>query len=501
MSDGQMILVAGALLCSGLLATLAAGRLRVPGLLLFLAIGMAIGTDGTGWLDFHNYELARTIGVIGLALILFEGGLSTKFSDLRPVLGTAVSLAVIGTLITAAIAGLVATWLFDLSLLEGLLLGSIVAATDGAAIFALLRGSALKRKVGLTLEGESGMNDPFAVLLVVGLIDAIQEPHYGAGDVAELLVRQVGIGAVAGVGLGFLAVHGLRRARLHTEAAYALGTLGVAALAYGAADSLHGSGFLAVYLAGLTLGSSPLPAKRAVLVFQQGLSGLAEVAMFLVLGLLVDPSALGGVALEGTVLALILVLLARPVASFLATQFSGFDVRERAVLSWAGLRGAVPMVLATFPVIAGVPHSIEFFNIVFFAVLLSTLLQGSSFEAFARRLGVTVEPGKELYRRPTERALQGIAEVASVRPRDRDDSDPGYPSQVGGVTVREQVLTRIDEPGALVLLEDGRYAVTGPIIAVGSPRGLTEIARRRLTSAPSEEDLSWWREVIGALAR
>jgi hypothetical protein len=223
--------------------------------------------------------------------------------------------------------------------------------------------------------------------------------------------------------------------------------------------------------------------------------------MFLVLGLLVNPSALGGVALEGTVLALVLVGLARPIAAFLATQFSGFDVRERAVLSWAGLRGAVPMVLATFPVIAEVPHSVEFFNIVFFAVLVSTLLQGSTFEAFARRLGVTVDPGKELSRRPTERALQGIAEVASVRPRDKGDSDPGYPSQVGGVEVTEQVLTRIDEPGALVLLTDGRYAVTGPIVAVGSPRGLTEIARRRLTSAASEEDLGWWREVIGALAR
>src|SRR5919108_1070436 len=333
--------------------------------------------------------MALTIGVIALALILFEGGLSAGFGEIRPVLGPAVSLAFVGTLVTALIAGLAAYALFNLTLLEGLLLGSIVSATDGAAIFALLRGSSLHRRVARTLEGESGLNDPLAVLLVVGLIDWIDRPGYGFGDMALLLARELGIGLAVGLGVGWVAIQGLRRVRFRAEPAYLIGSLSVAALAYGAAATLHGSGFLAVYLAGLALGSVPFPAQRGVVIFHQGPAGIAQGTMFLVLGLLVFPSQLGGVALEGTALALVLVFVARPVATFVATAFGQFELRDQGVLAWAGLRGAVPVVLATFPVIAGVPHSLDFFNIVFFAVLVSTLLQGATFEPLARRLGLT----------------------------------------------------------------------------------------------------------------
>src|SRR3954470_8910775 len=184
MGDEHLILIAGALMLGGLLASLAAGALRVPGLVLFLGLGMAIGSDGTGWIDFNDYELARTIGVIALALILFAGGLSAGFGESRPVLGASLGLAFVGTLLTAAIAGIAAHWLFDLSVLEGLLLGSIISATDGAAVFGVLRGSSLRRRVARTLEGETGFNDPVAVLLVIGLIDWIQLPDYGLGDMA-----------------------------------------------------------------------------------------------------------------------------------------------------------------------------------------------------------------------------------------------------------------------------------------------------------------------------
>jgi cell volume regulation protein A len=234
-SDSNLILITGALLIAGLLATIAAGRLRVPGLVLFIGLGMAVGSDGTGWIDFDDYELARTIGVIALALILFEGGLSVGFGEIRPVLGASLALAIPGTLITAAIAGLAATWIFGITLLEGLLLGSIVSATDGAAIFSLLRGSSLRPRVARTLEGETGFNDPVAILLVVGLIDWIQLPDYGVADMAFLFLRELGIGVVVGVAVGWLAVWGLRRAWLGSEAGYVIGTVGAAAVAFGAA--------------------------------------------------------------------------------------------------------------------------------------------------------------------------------------------------------------------------------------------------------------------------
>jgi potassium/hydrogen antiporter len=495
-SDGQLILVGGALMAAALAASVAAGRLRVPGLVVFLALGMAIGSDGAGWIDFSDYRLARTIGVIALALILFEGGLSAGFPEIRPVLVPALSLAAIGTLATALIAGLAATWLLDLSLLEGLLIGSIVASTDGAAVFALLRGSNLHRRVARTLEAESGFNDPLAVLLVVGLINWIEHSGYGVDNLVLLLLKELGIGLVVGVGLGWLAVQGLRRARLGTEAAYPIGTLSAAALAYGAAATLHGSGFLAVYLVGLAIGSSPIPAQRAVVIFHQGLATLAEVAMFLVLGLLVFPSQLGGVAVEGGVLAVVLVFVGRPLATLAATALARFSLRERAVLAWAGLRGAVPMVLATFPVIAGVAHGLDFFNIVFFAVLLSTLLQGATFESAARALGVT-EPVTV----PRPRAVSPIAQVSTTRPWAEEDGDPAYPRQVAGSAVLEQLVTRIDEPGALVTLADGRYAFTGQVVSVGSASALQASARRQLAGAASDADRAWWREIIGALAR
>jgi cell volume regulation protein A len=391
MTDGEQILVAGALLSAGLLASLLASRVRLPGLVLFLGVGMAVGSDGAGWIEFDDYELARTVGIVALALILFEGGLAAGFDEIRPVLAPAVSLAVVGTIVTAFVTGLVASLLLDLSTADGLLLGSILAATDGAAIFALLRGSTLRRRLARTLEGESGLNDPIAVLLVLGFIERTQHSDYGLIDFLWLFVRQLGVGAVVGLAVGWGATWVLRRARLATAGLYPVATLAAVALSFGGADALHGSGFLAVYLAGLALGTSSIPARQTVATFHEGLAWLAQLTMFLVLGLLVFPSQLRDVALEGTVIAAVLVFVARPVGTLLAATPFRFSAREQVVLGWAGLRGAVPVVLATFPVIEGVPESREFFNIVFFAVILSTVLQGSTFEPLARRLGVTTD--------------------------------------------------------------------------------------------------------------
>jgi potassium/hydrogen antiporter len=595
-TDGELILVAGALLAAGIAASLLAARVRLPGLLLFLAIGVVIGSDVTGWIEFgrteEDYELARTIGVVALVLILFEGGLSAGFDEIRPVLRPAISLALVGTFLTAAITGVAAIWLFDLSTLEGLLLGSIIASTDGAAIFALLRGSTLRRPLARTLEGEAGLNDPVAVLLVVGFVEWIQDDTFGAADMALLFVLELGIGAAAGLAVGWLAVQGLRRVRLETPGLYPVATLATAAIAYGAADALHGSGFLAAYITGLMLGSARIPAKRTVTVFHEGLGWVAQIAMFLSLGLLVFPSELGDVALEGTALALVLVLLARPAATVVSTTFDRFSAADRLVLGWAGLRGAVPVVLATFPVIDDVPNSEEFFNIVFFAVVISTLLQGTTFEPIARRLGVTTsEPalprpltetgtirrlGAEIMEYPVgaedavvghrvrelglprdallsvivrgEEAvlprgstrveagdrlhvvvrsevaarmdevvtrwgsgpvvgdelprgrLKGSSVFTSRRWDEERDGDPGYPSEIDGFEVREHLRTRRETRGALVSLTDGRFAVTGPTVAVGSPRQIQAYARRQLAREKDDTARAWWQEVIGALA-
>jgi potassium/hydrogen antiporter len=596
-TDGELILVAGALLAAGIAASLLAARIRLPGLLLFLGVGMLVGSDGAGWIDFgrtpEDYELARTIGIVALALILFEGGLTAGFEEIRPVLRPALGLAVAGTFLTAGITGVAAIWLFDLSTLEGLLLGSIIASTDGAAIFAVLRGSTLRRKLARTLEGEAGLNDPVAVLLVVGFVEWIQEPGFGAGDMALLLVQELVIGAAVGLAVGWLAVEGLRRTRLETVGLYPVATLATAALAFGAADTLHGSGFLAVYIGGLVLGSARIPAKRTVTVFHQGLAWVAQIAMFLSLGLLVFPSELDAVVVEGTALALVLALVARPVSTFVSTAFDRFTTAERVVLGWAGLRGAVPVVLATFPVIDGVEDSLDFFNIVFFAVVISTLLQGTTFEPLARRLGVTtsepalprplaetgtirrlgaeiveypvgpedavighrvrelglprdallsvivrgdeavlprgstrVEAGDRLHVVVRSEVAAGMDDVVSrwshgpvvgdAVPRgrltgsavfssrrwDQDrDGDPAYPREIDGVEVREHLRTRRDRRGALVTLTDGRFAVTGPTVAVGSPRQLQSYARRQLTREKDDTARAWWQEVIGALAR
>jgi cell volume regulation protein A len=254
--DDASVLIVGALLAAALAASLIAGRLRLPGLVVFLGLGMLVGSDGLGWIDFTDYELAEAVGVVALALILFEGGLTAGWGEIRPVLRPALSLALLGTLITAVVTGLAASWLFGFSTVEGLLLGSIVASTDGAAVFSLLRGAGLRRRLERTLEGEAGMNDPIAVLLVLGFIEWVQHPGYGIDDMLVLFAQQLGIGLVAGLLVGRLALAAFQRVRLSSPGLYPVASLATAALAFGAAAALHGSGFLAVYLAGLALGSA-----------------------------------------------------------------------------------------------------------------------------------------------------------------------------------------------------------------------------------------------------
>jgi cell volume regulation protein A len=446
-ADSELILVTGALLAGALVASLVATRMRVPALLLFLGLGMLAGSDVTGWIYLDDYELARTVGVIALAVILFEGGLAAGFEEVRPVLRPAISLAFLGTILTALIAGFTAAWLFDFSTLEGLLLGSILAATDSAAVFSVLRGSTLRRRVARTLEAESGLNDPVAVLLVLGFIDWIQLPDYGLLNMAGLFAKELSIGIAFGLAVGWIGVTVLMRVRLASSGLYPVASLTIAALAFGSAESVGGSGFMAVYLAGLVLGSPHIPARRTVAAFHDGLAWVAQLSLFFVLGLLVFPGEFWGIAFEGTVLALVLVLVARPVAAFVATLPEKFTNAERIALGWAGLRGAIPVVLATFPVIEGVADSQELFNIVFFAVLLSTLLQGTTFEPLVRRLGVTTtEPAlpRPLAESGTIRGLGAEVVEYPVAPKDA----------IVGLRVRDLGLPR--EALVTVIVRGGR---------------------------------------------
>ena len=383
--DAQLILAVGAVLAAGVLAAGLAARLRLPALILFAGLGMLVGSDGLGFIAFDDYRLARLIGTIALVLILFEGGLASGWSEVRPVLRPALLLAVIGTVVTAAIVGLAASTLFNFSVLEGLLLGAILAATDGAAVFALMRGVRLPVRLRRTLEGESGFNDPVAVLLVLVAIDLMTNPHHGAWRELLFMFHEVTVGAAVGLA-GGLAARGARHAHRLPSGLVLAGSLATAALAYGVAGALGGSGFLAVYMVGLALGDASFADREPVVAFHRGLAMVAEIGMFFALGLLVFPSQFGPIVIEAVLLAIITAVIARPIASTLATVRQGFTGRERVLLAWGGLRGAVPVILATFAVIAGVPRGIELLNIVFFAVLLSAALQGATVEALANRL-------------------------------------------------------------------------------------------------------------------
>jgi cell volume regulation protein A len=416
----EVLLLAGLLLVAGLGASLFAGRLRVPALVVFLLLGMLAGPDGAHVVESRDVALIRDVGYVALVLILFEGGLASGVREVRPVLVPAAALATLGVLITTTVVGTVAYLALDLNFEQGLLLGAIVASTDGAAIFALLRGSTLRKRLARTLEAEAGMNDPVTALLVIGLIELIQDE----GSVLSIfthMAQELAVDAVVGVAIGLLAVQAFRRARLASEGLYPVASLATAMLAYAVAANLHGSGLLSAYLAGLVLGTYPIRGKRSILAFHDGMAWVAQLGMFLALGLLVSPDGLVDVWAPALVITAALLLLGRPIAVVALLAPQGYAPREQVAVSWAGLRGAVPIVFATFPVIAGVPRAGELLSIVFFVVLLTTVVQGVTFEGLASRLGVTTtQPAID---RPLVEVMavrELGAEVVEVRVREDD---------------------------------------------------------------------------------
>lgn len=405
-----ILLIASILILVSISITRFSENLGVPTLLLFLAIGMLAGSEGPGGITFDDPNLAQSTGIIALAVILFAGGLETKWRQVRPVLWQATSLATLGVFITALAVGIFAVYVLGFSLLHGLLLGAIISSTDAAAVFAVLRSRnvSLRGNLRPLLELESGSNDPMAVFLTIGLIRLITVPETSLFSIVTLFLFQMGLGAIIGYGMGKVMVLMLNRLRLSYEGMYPVFSLAFTALIYGATASLGGSGFLAVYISGITVGHSEFVHKRSLLRFFDGLAWLSQIAMFITLGLLVYPTQILTVLGTGLLVSGFLMIVARPLSVFLSLGISRLSRKEKIFASWVGLRGAVPIVLATFPLIAGLPDADLMFNLVFFIVLTSTLLQGSSIPALAKWLKVEA-PREQKRRYPIEFApLEGV---------------------------------------------------------------------------------------------
>lgn len=384
----HLIFILSALVLVSIIIARLSNNLGVPFLVLFILIGMAAGSEGPVGIDFDNYPLTKLISYVCLAIILFSGGIDTNWKSVKKVILPASLLATAGVFITALAVGLFVHYYLGFSFMESFLLGAIVSSTDSAAVFSVLRAKHLKIKgeSGSLIELESGSNDPMAIFLTMGIIAFIAVPDTGAGDILLLFVMQMGIGAVAGFLSGHLLIYGMNKFNFGNSGFYPVLTLTIIFLTFSLTNTLGGSGFLAVYIAGLVAGNYAFVHKKSTMRFLDGLAWLSQITLFLTLGLLVFPSKLLGVIVPGVIISLVLMFIGRPLGVVLSLLGSKFNLREQLFISWGGLKGAVPIVLATIPFTYGIPLSESIFNLVFFIVFMSALLQGWSLPAVARLL-------------------------------------------------------------------------------------------------------------------
>lgn len=390
----SIILLAAVLILLGIASSKISARLGLPVLVLFLFVGMIAGEQGIGGITFDNAEVAHALGTIALALILYDGGLQTQTSAIRAVWKPASILATLGVLGTALVTGFAAHFILGLSVLEGLLVGAIVGSTDAAAVFSLLRnaGIHINQRLKSTLEIESASNDPMAIFLTVGLLEVlVNKMAFGTG-MLQLFFAQMGIGALVGLGVGWIAVKAINRINLMASGLYPVMVTALGLLSFGFAAHFNGSGFLAIFITGVIVGNSRFVAQRSTFLFHDGLAWLSQITMFVVLGLLINPTELLNVWVQGLLIALVLIFIARPLVVAPTMRLFGFNNRETALVSWVGLRGSVPIILAIFPLMYGLENAPLIFNVVFFVVLISAMLQGSTLSVAAKALGLAEQP-------------------------------------------------------------------------------------------------------------
>ncbi|WP_424883318.1 potassium/proton antiporter [Streptomyces sp. SLBN-8D4] len=380
----QLLLVCSLVLLVAVAAVRISSRSGLPSLLVYLGIGIAMGQDGIGDIHFDNAELTQVIGYAALVVILAEGGLGTKWKEIKPALPAATVLALVGVAVSVGVTATAAHYLIGLEWRQALIIGAVVSSTDAAAVFSVLRKIPLPARVTGTLEAESGFNDAPVVILVVAFSQTGPVEHWYT-LIAEITL-ELAIGAALGIAVGWLGSWGLRHVALPASGLYPIAVMAIAVTAYAAGALAHGSGFLAVYLASMVMGNAKLPHWPATRGFADGLGWIAQIGMFVLLGLLVTPHELGDDVLPGLVIGLVLTMVARPLSVFLCLTPFRVPWQEQALMSWAGLRGAVPIILATIPMVSGVEGSRRVFNIVFVLVVVYTLVQGPTLPWLARKL-------------------------------------------------------------------------------------------------------------------
>lgn len=392
METEKIFLEISILLVLSIFSSKASLKLGIPSLILFLILGMLAGSEGIGRIHFDNTWGAQFLGILALVYILFSGGYNTIWENVRPIVGKGLSLSTIGVLATALLVGIFAYFILDLPFLECLLFGSVVSSTDAAAVFSILRSKkiALKKRLGALLEMESASNDPMAVFLTIGLIHILQQSDLSAGKLIFLFVKQMGLGLILGYVMGRGLVIGVNHLKLEYKGLYPVFTVSSVLLCYAIVTYVGGSGFLAVYVSGLVLSYHNSLHKRSLRQFHVGISWLMQISMFIVLGLLVSPKELLNIAWTGLACSAFLMFVARPLSVFISIPFV-MTFKERLLISWVGLRGAAPIILATFPLMAQISGARIIFNIVFFVVLSSILLQGTTISKLAKMLSLQEE--------------------------------------------------------------------------------------------------------------